>query len=274
MSDVINEVLEGIDRENADKPAATRRQIVAGAAAALGSMGVLGAADAMAQDSGLPQSNLNKAPNTPENIVNIAATAEVLATIVNTVGAELFANRFDAVTLRNVRAAARHELIHYETLVSLGAKPATKRIWVPNDAVASPQAFLTTLAVGDTIFINAYLLGATVFARSGGVRGSRFARIAAEFMGVEAVHRALALQSLGKLGNDRAYQLFNQREDVPGLPTTGTRGFVGIDKAVELLQSVGFGFGAEGNKPGQFFEFDEVSRRTPDDRDVNTRSPA
>jgi hypothetical protein len=274
MTDVINNVLEDLDREHADKPAATRRQIVAGAAAALGSMGILGTAEAIAQESGLPQSRLNKAPNTPENIVNIAATAEVLATIVNTEGALRLGDRLDPVTRRNIRAAARQELIHYETLTSLGARPATKRIWVPDEVFSSPQALLTTLAVGDDIFVNAYLLGITVFARSGGLRGSRFARIASEFMGVEAVHRALALQSLGRLGNDRAYMRFTQREDAPGLPTKPFVPVVGIDQAVTLLQSVGFGFGAQGSKAGAFYEFDQVSQRTPDDGDVNTRTPA
>ncbi|MEA2453935.1 MAG: hypothetical protein QOI45_197, partial [Thermoleophilaceae bacterium] len=104
--------------------------------------------------------------------------------------------------------------------------------------------------------------------------GSRFARYAAEFMGVEAVHRALALQSLGRLGNDRAFMRFGSREEVPGLPTTGTPGFYKITDAVTLLESVGFGFGRQGSVAGQFYEFDEVSRRTPDPAGVNTRAPS
>ena len=111
----------------------------------------------------------------------------------------------DPVTLANVQAAAAEEKIHYQTLISdaVGAKPVTKRIRVPDEVFSSAQNFLTTLVVGDQVFINAYLLAGTVFARAGGVSGSKFARYAAEFMGVEAVHRALALQSLGRLGNDR-----------------------------------------------------------------------
>jgi len=104
--------------------------------------------------------------------VNVAATAEVLATIVNTVGAERVA--LDSVTLANVRSAAAEEKLHYQTLVSsaVGAVPVTKRIWVPNEVFASPTSLLTTLVVGDQIFINAYLLAGTVFARAGGTRGS------------------------------------------------------------------------------------------------------
>jgi hypothetical protein len=153
-----------------------------------------------------------------------------------------------------VRVAAREELIHYQVLTSdaVGAKPVTTRIWVPNAVFASPEGLLTTLAVGDQIFINAYLLGLTVFARGGGLRGSRFARYLAEFMGVEAVHRALALQSLGRLGNDRAFMRFAQREQAPGLPSTGQPGFYVITDAVAQLQAAGFGFGEQSGAPGAF----------------------
>jgi hypothetical protein len=270
MTEFLDGVYTTIDEQHRDRPAATRRQLVAGAAAALGGMGVLGmATDAFAQG---PKAT---GPNTPENILNIAATAEVLATIVNTVGPEKVTN-LDAVTRANIQAAAREELIHYQVLTSsaVGATAVTKRIWVPDAVFASREALLGTLVVGDQIFINAYLLGGTVFARQGGVSGSRFARYAAEFMGVEAVHRALALQSLGRLGNDRAFMRFGSREEVPGLPTTGTPGFYKITDAVTLLESVGFGFGRQGSVAGQFYEFDEVSRRTPDPAGVNTRAPS
>lgn len=215
-------------------------------------------------------------PNTPENILTVASTAEVLATIVNTVGSE--AGILDAVTQRNVEAAARHEVIHYDTLVSdaIGGKPVTKRIWVPDMVFASQDNLLNTLAVGDQIFVNAYLLGTTVFARptsSQGLQNSRLARIAAEFMGVEMVHRALALQSLGLLGNDRAYAKFNQEEPAE-VANKGDFGFRNILTAVTLLEEAGFGFDAEGATPGKFYEYDEVSQRTPDPEAVNIRMPA
>ncbi|MBA3327030.1 MAG: ferritin-like domain-containing protein [Solirubrobacterales bacterium] len=274
MSEFLNSVYQSVDEQHADKSAATRRQVVGGAAAALGSMGMLAwAQDAEAQ---LPTSNRNDAPNTVETIAAVAATAEVLATIVNTVGGERVP--LDAVTTRNIRAAATEEKIHYEVLISdaVGGVPITKRIWVPNEVFASPTNLLTTLVVGDQVFINAYLLAGTVFARAGGLSGSRFARFAAEFMGAEAVHRALALQSLGRLGNDRVFMKFGQREAVTGLPTTGQPGFYRITDAVTILESAGFGFGKQGSKPGAFFEYDEVSRRTPtvEQTGVNTLTPS
>jgi hypothetical protein len=260
MSEFLNAVLQSVDDQHRDKPAATRRQLVAGAGAALGTIGVLGwARDA---EAALPKST-GAAPNTPQTIVNVAATAEVLATIVNTVGAEKVG--LDPVTLANVRAAACEEKIHYETLTSsaVGAKPVTKRIWVPDEVFASAENLLTTLVVGDQVFINAYLLAGTVFARAGGATGSKFARYAAEFMGVEAVHRALALQSLGRLGNDRAFMKFGQKEPLEGLPTTRSGGFYKITDAVTILESAGFGFGKPGSKAGVFYDYDAVAPRTP-----------
>jgi hypothetical protein len=261
MTEALNTVYETIDEQNRDKPAATRRQLVAGAAAAMGSMGMLGVAAQAA--NGQTKPGFTQSPNTVENIVNIAATAEVLATIVNTVG-------FERVQLGrqeqlNIRAAATEELIHYQVLTSdaVGAKAVTKRIWVPDAVFANQESLLTTLVVGDQIFINAYLIGITVFARAGTLSGSRFARFAAEFMGVEAVHRALALQSLGRLGNDRAFMRFAQREEVQGLPTSNQPGFYAITDAVTQLEAAGFGFGKE------------VSRRTPSPQEssINTLRP-
>ena len=269
MSEFVNAVVQSVDERNRDKTTATRRQLVAGATAALGTMGVL--SWAQEAEAALPKVRAT-APNTPQTIVNIAATAEVLATIVNTIGFERVP--LDAVTRANIAAAAAEEKIHYETLTSstVGAVAVTKRIWVPDEVFASTENLLTTLVVGDQVFINAYLLAGTVFARAQSSAGSKFARYAAEFMGVEAVHRALALQSLGRLGNDRAFMRFGQKEAVTGLPTTGSAGFYKITDAVTLLESVGFGFGKQGSKAGAFYDYDAVAVRTPQPSDVGVNT--
>src|SRR5215210_1146550 len=164
MSEVNNHLFETIDRQNSHESAHTRRTLVKTTAAALGSMGLLGYAtsDAVAKVA-------TSSANSVKNITTVAATAEVLATIVNTVGPEKLGNRLDAVTTRNIRAAAQQEKNHYELLTSsaVGGKAVTKSIHVPDAVFASPQAFLTTLAVGDQVFVNAYLLATTVFARQG-----------------------------------------------------------------------------------------------------------
>ncbi len=267
MTDISNHLFETIDRQNADLPASTRRTLIKGTAAAVGSAGLFGVLSGSASAAVKTGTE-----NSIETIAAVAATAEVLATIVNTVGPEKLGDRLDKVTARNIRAAAQQEKNHYELLTSdaVGGKAVTKTIYVPDEVFSSPEALLTTLAVGDQVFINAYLLGITVFARQGTLMGSKFARYAAEIMATEAVHRALALQSLGKLGNDRVYAKFAQREAVAGLPTTGQPGFYRIMDAVRILESAGFGFGKPGSKPGQAYEYDQVAARTPSDPDVNT----
>lgn len=248
---------QAIDNELSHESASTRRRFVKQAGMVIGGAAAITA---------MPSSAFAAAgDNSLTNILNIGATAEVLATIVNTVGAETTlaapnnplpvqsnGSQDDPVTRRNVQAAAQQELEHYNLLVSLGAKPLTKKIWVPDEVFATKEGLLNTLVAGDQIFVNAYLLATTVAARA---KDSKTARYAAEFMGVEAVHRALALQSLGKLGNDRVYQAFE---------------FTNINTAVKRLKQAGFGFGAEGSKAGKFYEFDEVSKRTPKVEGVNT----
>ena len=269
MSEVNNHIFETIDRQHRHESAHTRRKLIQGTAAGLGSMGLLGFA-ASAADAQVRTAEANSV----ETLTTVAATAEVLATIVNTVGAERLGSQMDAVTLRNIRAAAQQEKNHYELLTSraVGAKAATTMIHVPDAVFSSPQALLTTLVVGDQLFVNAYLLACTVFARQGTLAGSRFARFSAEICAVESVHRALALQSLGRLGNDRAYAKFAQREAVQGLPTTGAPGLYTAPEHVAALESIGFG--KAGSAPGQMYSYAEVSARTPTDPDVNTLSPS
>jgi len=265
MAEGLDLVYQKIEEQHAEKSASTRRQLVAGAAATLGGMGLLGLAESAGAQA--TKSTFSK-ENTPERILAVAATAEVLATIVNTVGPEKV-DLGDAVTLRNVRSAAREELIHYYTLTGpLGAKPLTKKIWVPDAVFSSRTSLLETLEVGDQIFVNAYLIGTVAFGFAG--LGQQ-AAIAAEFMGVEAIHRALARQSLGKLGNDRVFIKFDHPEQAKDAPNFGQYGFQSINGAVRQLQAAGFGFGERGAGPGQFYEFNDVRKRTPDDPDLNTR---
>jgi len=245
MSEGLYAIDRAIEQDKRHLPERTRRQFVGAAAATLGGMGLAGV---------LPSSALAGSPhNDTQTILNVAATAEVLATIVNTVG---FRRGIvdDDVTQRNIRAAAQEELRHYDVLVSLGATPSTKRIWVPDAVFESGDNLLETLVVGDQIFVNAYLIGVAAFAKA----DPKLAAVPAEFMGAEAVHRALALQSLGRLGNDRIFMAVE---------------FFDILEAVTRLKKAGFGFGEKGARPGRFFNFDNVRRRTPTDPDVNTPDP-
>jgi Ferritin-like domain len=250
---------EAVDREYSGESAHTRRQLVGAAA-----LGIGGLAAASVPGVAMAAGSKRRGSNDPQTILNIAATAEVLATIVNTVGPEKV--DLDKVTRKNVQAAAYEELIHFNVLDSLGGVPVSKMIWVPNAVFKNKTSLLETLEVGDQIFINAYLIATTVFGDAG--EGTT-ARYTAEFMGVEAVHRALARQSLGKLGNDRAFMKYDDVEQAKGAPNKGTAGFTDINVAAQQLQAAGFGFGEEGSSPGKFYDFDQVKNRTPQPGAVN-----
>jgi hypothetical protein len=272
MSDALDLVYRTIDEEHRDKSASTRRQMVAGVAATLGGMGLLGAVPGVARatpPSLDPNGLVRIEDQDPQTILNVAATAEVLATIVNTVGS-VGANAADGrfvgpVSLprdgtTKISASAGQELQHYNVLIALGARPATRRIWVPDAVFASSDGLLSTLEVGDQIFVNAYLIATTVFGNAG---QGNLARAAAEFMGVEAVHRAFARDLRGVPGNDRIFVRFEQTETAVGAPNRGTSGFRDVRTAVSQLRAAGFGFGEEGARPGRFYDFGTVSRRTP-----------
>ena len=262
MSDAFERVALAVERDHADKSVATRRKFVGGTAAMLGSMGLIGAMPGIARAASSSQ-------NSTANILTVATSAEVLATIVNTVGFQKHLGG-DPVTQRNVRAAAREELIHYQVLVSVGGKAVATKIWIPDAVFANRTNFLNTLQVGDQIFVNAYLIGTEAFAHRG---QSQLAITAAQFMGVEGVHRALARQSLGLLGNDRVFMKEDGKETAPGAPNRGQPGFEHLLDAVAQLEAAGFGFGTKGASPGQFYDFNEVKKHTPNDPDLNTFLP-
>lgn len=272
MTDSMNHVYDSIDRGLPHESAHTRRKIVAGAASAIGALGLMGVPEALGAKK---HSHKKTAPvyvgnNNPKTILAVAATAEVLATIINTM-APLNVKGFDATTMRNLNAAAREELIHYDYLTGpFGAVPLTKQVWIPDAVFATPASLLNTVIVGDQVFINAYMIGTTVFAGAG---NAKFARVTSEFMGVEAVHRAVARQSLGLLGNDRAFIKYDQPETAQG-PKPGLAGFTDILGAVATLEAAGIGFGKQGSvSPGTFYNLDDVRKLTPFPSDVNTLDP-
>jgi hypothetical protein len=291
MEEDLTPVYEAVEKAHESEPAVTRRAMIAGVAGLAGTIGLMGlpgVADAHKGWHGWwprryphhphptpppPAPPASDGGDAPATILAVAATAEVLATIVNTVGYQKIVAKsivVDAVTQRNIAAAAREELIHYNTLVAAGAVPLTKSIWVPDAVFADASGLLNTLQVGDQIFVNAYLLATLRFAQLG---NPALAVTAAEFMGVEAVHRALARQSLGQLGNDRVFMKLDQPETAPGAPNQGQPGFTKILDAAGQLQAAGFGFGAQGATPGAFYDFDTVSASTPTDPDLNTLTP-
>ncbi|HWH14794.1 MAG TPA: hypothetical protein VNT51_08600 [Miltoncostaeaceae bacterium] len=251
--------------------AATRRQFVSGAAVALGGVGLLGVPAIGAATGKAPRRRRGPArpPDSPREVLNISATIEGLGIVVTTVGAERVP--LPPPVARNAAAAARHELLHRQWLIGeAGARPLTNRIWVPDAIFASPVALLSAIEVGESNEVNGYLVGTTVFAARG---DADMARIFAELVANESVHRAVARDALGKLANDRAWAKYDQPEEAPDAPNRGQPGFRSMWDLFVAYETAGFGFGRPGSAPGAFHDVDEVSARTPDDPDVNVRLP-
>ena len=94
-----------------------------------------------------------------------------------------------------------------------------------------------TLEVAETLFVNAYLIATTTFAKAG---KANLARYASEISGVEAQHLALARYAGNKLPNNLGFTDYS---------------ITSIDGIVAALEHAGVGFGKQGTAPGKFVSF-------------------
>jgi hypothetical protein len=144
-----------------------------------------------------------------------------------------------------LRNGVTTEYHHVEALKKAGGEPLTTSYWFPDAAFGGGGIGLfETLEVVETIEISLYLMGVSAYAREGDDFG---ARVCAEAMGTEAVHRALVRFAQGELGNkeigapnDEGFENF----DWPTL--AGVR---------QSLEELGFGYGTESSQPGKFYEY-------------------
>ncbi|HEY2354440.1 MAG TPA: hypothetical protein VGH79_06040 [Gaiellaceae bacterium] len=177
--------------------------------------------------------------DTIKSVIDTAITAEALA--VTYLSAVIKATKPSDKTgpfVSVLKAANSAEYDHYKALQSLGAKPLTLKFWAPN-AFFGPKlsGVFPTLEVAETLFVNAYLIGTTVFAKAG---KADFARYAGEIGGVEAEHLALARAAQQKIPNDLGFMDYS---------------IDSMDGIVKALESAGVGFGKQGSKPGTFVHF-------------------
>ena len=143
-----------------------------------------------------------------------------------------------------LRNGVTTEYTHVEALKQAGGKPLTTKYWFPDAALDNGGiGIFETLEVIETIEISLYMIGVTAYAR----RGEDFgARLCAEAMGTEAVHRALVRFAQGELGkeigppNDVGFENFDY-------PTVST--------VREALEALGIGYGVETSQPGRFYEY-------------------
>jgi hypothetical protein len=150
-----------------------------------------------------------------------------------------------------LRNGVTTEFHHVEALKAAGGTPLTTKYWLPDSAFGGGGVGLfSTLEIIETVEISLYLIGVSAYARLGEEIG---ARLCAEAMGTEAVHRALVRFAQGQLGkdvgvpNDVGFENFDW-------PT--------VEKVREALEGLGVGYGSAGNQPGRFYEYpgDPIAR--------------
>ncbi len=222
--------------------AAILKRAVVGAAA----VGVLGPAG-----SALAASRQNGA-DTIESVVTTAVTAEALAVTFLTEAVRRLPGTKAAPFRPVLRAANTSEFLHYAALSKLGGKPVTTRFWLPEALYGNQlRNLFASIEVAETVFVNAYLVGITVFAGAG---KPDLARYAGEILGVEAEHRTLARFARGQIEGPGKVQVPNNKAfETYALKTTAQH--------VKALQDVGIGFGQQGKRPGKFFNFPGDPRR-------------
>jgi hypothetical protein len=140
-----------------------------------------------------------------------------------------------------LKAADLEEFRHFEFLRDAGFKPLTHKFYIP-DALFGPTVkdVAAVIEIAEELFVNAYLIGITTFARAG---KPALARYAGEIAGVEAEHRALARFVQGKLPNNRAFERYH---------------FHRLDAIVGQLEAAGVGFGKPTDKGGKLYRFHGV----------------
>jgi len=262
-----------IDRNPLDRPAArtstpgargsSRRQLLlAGGAGAIG-VALSSAPSALARNGFRHRGGA-------QEVLNVASQVEVLTTVVTTTALQKLGSSLPQAAIDTIGAASREELGHYKVLTNqFGGHAATHRVWVPDAVFASPTALFQTLVVGEQICIDLYLVATTIWAET---VSADLARVGAELVGNEAVHRALARQALGLQPNDRSFMKYDQVDQADG-PGNGTTGFTTPQGAIQSFEAAGVGFGTMGAAPGAFYDFDIVRQSTPNPSFVNTREP-
>jgi hypothetical protein len=246
--------LDGLDRALPDDsiPTGTRRWLLG--RAAVGTAGVAAASavipvgDALARPSDDGRSHHDSVDewgvfaSTTEALTVTILTELVRRASLNSVPSSV------SVIFDGVYAA---ELDHWNFIHELW-RPSTTRFWIPDGFFGgSGNALdLTTVgqgvAAGEHLFVNTYLLGATILADA---KSSTLARYAAELAGVESEHRVLGQFLAGASPpNNLGFEVFE---------------FSSVDAIEEALMGAGFGLGQQGTAAGAFYDFPQPPMAPP-----------
>ena len=186
-----------------------------------------------------------------QDILDFLVTQEQLSTTFLTAAIERAEGTPSAAFLPVLRNAVTTEFHHVEALRRVGGQSLATRFWLPDAAFGNGGAGLfATAEIVESVEISLYLIGVTAYTRAQVEQG---ARLCAEALGTEAVHRALVRFAQGQLGKD------------VGVPNDV--GFENFDwqtvaSAREALEGLGIGYGKQGGGVGRHYEYpgDPVAR--------------
>lgn len=186
-----------------------------------------------------------------QEALDFLVTQERLSTTFLTAAIERADGTPSAAFLPVLRNAVTAEFHHVEALEKAGGQALAAKYWLPDAAFDNGGVGLfSTAEIVESVEISLYLIGVSAFARAGDERG---ARLCAEAMGTEAVHRALVRFAQGQLGrnvgvpNDVGFENFD---------------WSSVAEAREALEELGIGYGRQGGGAGRFYEYpgDPVAR--------------
>ena len=179
-----------------------------------------------------------------KDVLDFLVTQEQLGVTFLTAAIEGVPGKPSEAFLPILRSAVTQEYYHVEALKDAGGTALTTRYWFPDASLddGGVGAF-SSLEVVETIEISLYLLGVSAYARAGEDFG---ARLCAEALGTEAVHRALMRFAQGQLGRDVGVP-----NDV-GFENFDWRSLAGVRTALEGL---GIGYGVQTDQAGRFYDY-------------------
>jgi hypothetical protein len=186
-----------------------------------------------------------------QEVLDFLVTQEQLSTTFLTAAIERAEGTPSAAFLPVLRNAVTTEFHHLEALKRVGGQPFTTQFWLPDAAFDNGGVGLfSTAEIVESVEISLYLIGVTAYTRAQEEQG---ARLCAEALGTEAVHRALVRFAQGQLGkdvgvpNDVGFENFDWRT---------------VASAREALEGLGIGYGKRGGGAGRLYEYpgDPVAR--------------
>jgi hypothetical protein len=203
----------------------SRRSLLKGTAGVGGGLAVASFASAFGVRSAAAASG----EDDPQTILNLAATAETLATTFYWAALNLAQFKVAADDVAYLKLALDAEKYHLDFLMANGGKTLTDKFYVPATLLSDPAVFVKTGTDAETAFVGAYLAATRSF---GNLGLGKLAATTAQHACSEAEHLILIRQIGGLSPNHLALPLpiyYNVSDAVPTLAPFlhGGAGFIG-----------------------------------------------